>query len=253
MPEVKWNAELYNQQHNFVYKYGENVIEWLDPMFGEKILDVGCGTGQLTDIIHNSGAIVTGIDASPEMIKRAKESYRNIEFFVKDAIDFSFDATFDAVFSNATLHWVNKQKEALLCIYNVLKKGGRFVFEMGGKHNIQSIHNAIGNAMKEEGVANEMPGESNYFPSVAEQCRLLEEVGFTVSDVMYFKRPTRLEDEDGMKLWIAQFCGFFFKNVSSELEEKITARAVESLRKTNYQKGNWNADYVRLRIKAIKE
>lgn len=253
MPEVKWNAELYNQQHNFVYKYGENVIEWLNPRFGEKILDVGCGTGQLTDIIHNAGAIVTGIDASPEMIRSAKENYNNIKFFVKDATDFSFEEKFDAVFSNATLHWVNKQTEALQCIYNVLKEGGRFVFEMGGKHNIDSIHDAIKNAMKEEALFNEIPGENNYFPSVAEQCRLLEEVGFTVSDVMYFKRPTKLEGEDGMKLWIDQFCGFFFKNVSSGLTEKIKLKAIESLRKTNYQKGNWNADYVRLRIKATKE
>lgn len=157
------------------------------------------------------------------------------------------------MFSNATLHWVNKQKEALHCIYNVLKDKGRFVFEMGGKNNIKSIHSAIKNAMKEEALQDDMPNENNYFPSVAEQCALLEEVGFTVSDVMYFKRPTRLEGEDGMKLWIDQFCGFFFRNVSNDLREKITKRAVESLRKTNYQKGNWNADYVRLRIKAIKE
>lgn len=253
MPEVKWNTELYNQQHNFVYKYGENVIEWLNPRIGEKILDVGCGTGQLTDIIHHAGAMVAGIDASPEMIQKAEESYHDIKFFVRDATNFSFEEKFDAVFSNATLHWVNKQKEALQCIYNVLKDGGRFVFEMGGKHNIESIHNAIRNAMKQEELEDKIPNQGNYFPSVAEQCTLLEEVGFTVSDVMYFKRPTKLEGEDGMKLWIAQFCGFFFKNVSNELKERITVNAIENLKQTNYRNGNWNADYVRLRIKAIKE
>ena len=253
MTELKWNTDLYNQQHNFVYKYGENVIEWLDPQKGEKILDIGCGTGQLTNKIHGTGAIVTGIDASQEMIRKAEENYSDIKFFVKDATDFSFDSKFDAVFSNATLHWINKQKETLQCIYNVLKKGGRFVFEMGGKHNIESIHNAIKKAMKEEGVEDKIPDHLNYFPSVAEQCALLENVGFTVSDVMYFKRPTRLEGEDGMRLWIDQFCGFFFKNISNELKEKITAKAVQNLRKTNYRNGDWNADYVRLKVKAIKK
>jgi trans-aconitate methyltransferase len=253
MPELKWNAELYNQQHNFVYKYGEGVIEWLDPKKGERILDVGCGTGELTNKIHQAGAIVTGIDASLEMIKKGQENFSDIKFFVKDATDFSFNETFDAVFSNATLHWINKQQEALQCIYNVLGKGGRFVSEMGGRHNIESIHRAIKGAMKEEGVENKIPNDLNYFPSVAEQSALLEKVGFTVSDVKYFKRPTKLEGEDGMKLWIAQFCGFFFKNVSKELKEKITAKVVERLGQTNYQNGNWNADYIRLRVKAIKE
>ena len=253
MPEVNWNTELYNLQHNFVYKFGENVIEWLDPQVGEKILDVGCGTGQLADIIHNAGAVVTGIDASPEMIKRAKENYDDIEFFVKDATDFFFDEKFDAAFSNAALHWINKQEEALHCICDALKQHGRFVFEMGGKHNIENIHGAIRCVMMEEGMENQIPDESNYFPSVAEECELLEKVGFTVSDVMYFKRPTKLEGEEGMKLWINQFCGFFFKDVSKELKETITTRAVQRLRNTNYQEGEWNADYVRLRIKAIKE
>jgi ubiquinone/menaquinone biosynthesis C-methylase UbiE len=90
MPELKWNTELYNLQHNFVYKFGENVIEWLDPQKGEKILDVGCGTGQLADIIHHAGAVVTGIDASLEMINRREENYDDIEFFVKDANPFFF-------------------------------------------------------------------------------------------------------------------------------------------------------------------
>src|SRR5215467_15924923 len=203
MPEVKWNTELYNLQHNFVYKFGENVIEWLDPQVGEKILDIGCGTGQLADIIHHSGAFVTGIDASPEMIKKAQENYDDIKFFVKDATDFSFEEKFDAAFSNAALHWISEQEKALQCICDALKQHGRFIFEMGGKHNIESIHCAIRSAMGEEGLV--IPGDSNYFPSVAEQCDLLEKVGFSVSDVMYFKRPTKLEGEDGMNLWIAQF------------------------------------------------
>jgi len=253
MPEVKWNTELYNLQHNFVYKFGENVIEWLDPQVGEKILDVGCGTGQLADIIHNAGAVVTGIDASPEMIKEARASYHDIKFFVRDATDFSFEEKFDAAFSNAALHWINKQEEALHCICDSLKQRGRFVFEMGGKHNIENIHNAIRCVMMEEGMKAPVPDESNYFPSVAEECELLEKVGFTVSDVMYFKRPTKLEGEEGMKLWIDQFCGFFFKGVSTELKERVTTNAVQRLRDTNYQEGEWNADYVRLRIKAIKE
>jgi trans-aconitate methyltransferase len=212
---------------------------------------VGCGTGELTNKIYAAGATVTGIDASREMIGKASEKYNEIEFFVKNASDFSFEEKFDAAFSNATLHWINKQKEALQCIYNALKKNGRFVFEMGGKHNIESIHDAIRTAMREEGI--EDPGDQNYFPSVAEQCVLLEKVGFTVTDVMYFKRPTALEGEDGMKLWIAQFCGFFFKNISNELREKITAKAVQNLKQTNYRNGTWNADYVRLRVKTVKE
>jgi len=253
MPEVKWNTELYNLQHNFVYKFGENVIEWLDPQVGEKILDVGCGTGQLADIIHNAGALVTGIDASPEMIKKARENYDDIKFFVRDAADFSFEEKFDAAFSNAALHWIARQEEALHCICDALKQHGRFVFEMGGKHNIENIHSALKCVMMEEGLTNHIPDESNYFPSVAEQCELLEKVGFMVSDVMYFKRPTKLEGEEGMTLWINQFCGFFFKDISGELKERITTRTVQRLRNTNYQDGEWIADYVRLRIKAIKE
>ena len=151
------------------------------------------------------------------------------------------------------MHWISDQQNTIKCIDNNLKEGGRFVFEMGGKHNIENIHCAISNVMMEERLEDRLPVVSNYFPSVAEQCELLEKVGFSVSDVMYFKRPTKLEGEDGMKLWIMQFCGFFFRGVPDELREKVTAKAVQRLRNTNYQDGEWNADYVRLRIKAIKE
>ena len=252
MPVINWNVSLYDTKHNFVSKYGEDVISWLAPQSGERILDVGCGTGTLTEKLAENGAIVTGIDASAEMIAKAKEAYPNIQFFVKDATNFSFDEPFDAVFSNATLHWINDQEKALQCIYNSLKQGGRFVFEMGGKHNIESIHNAVKKALMEEAFENNTNVVSNYFPSVAEQAMLLEKVGFEIRNVACFKRPTKLEGEDGMKNWIVQFCGFFFKNISAEQKEKIIGKAVEYLRPKNYQDGVWYADYVRLRMKAEK-
>ena len=253
MPQVKWNTTLYDDKHSFVSKYGENVIEWLQPEKGEHILDIGCGTGTLTQKLSESGAIVTGIDASAEMIEKAKTSYPQIEFFVKDATSFSFEEPFDAAFSNATLHWINEQEKALGCIYNSLQPGGRFVFEMGGKHNIESIHQAIKRAMKEAGFQHQLPEASNYFPSVAEQCTLLEKVGFTVTDLSYFKRPTELKGDDGMKNWIVQFCTFFFKNIPASETAKIIDASVELLQPANYKSGKWYADYVRLRVKAVKE
>jgi trans-aconitate methyltransferase len=248
-----WNADLYSTKHNFVFKYGEDLISWLQPKEGERILDVGCGTGELTNELSKSGATIIGIDASEQMIKKAKEQFADIQFFVKDATNFSFDEPFDAVFSNATLHWINDQLKALQCVYNSLKRGGRFVFEMGGKHNIQSIHNAVKKAMEQAGLKDKIPTVSNYFPSVAEQTNLLEQVGFIISDVAYFNRPTVLQGEDGMKNWIVQFCTFFFTQISPEEKENIINRAVDILQPMAYKNGIWYADYVRLRVKAIKE
>lgn len=253
MPEVNWNADLYSTKHNFVFKYGEDLINWLQPKEDERILDVGCGTGELTNELSKSGATIVGIDASEQMIRKAKEQFPNIEFFVKDATNFSFDEPFDAAFSNATLHWINDQLKALQCVYNSLKEGGRFVFEMGGKHNIESIHNAVKKAMEEAGLKDNIPTVSNYFPSVAEQTNLLEQAAFTVTDVAHFKRPTVLQGEDGMRNWIVQFCTFFFTQISPVEKEQVTNRAVELLRPTNYKNGTWYGDYVRLRVKAIKE
>src|SRR6476659_1771760 len=140
---MKWNAALYDNKHAFVAKYGEDVMSWLAPQKDEHILDVGCGTGTLTEKISESEAIVTGIDASPEMIDRARQAYPQIRFFIKDATDFSFDKKFDAAFSNATFHWIKYHSKALKCIYDSLKQGGRFVYEMGAKHNVEKIHYAV--------------------------------------------------------------------------------------------------------------
>src|SRR5438045_399377 len=209
---MKWNATLYNDKHSFVAKYGEDVMGWLAPQKDEHILDVGCGTGTLTQKISESGAMVTGMDASPEMIAKAKQAYPNIKFFVKDATDFFFEKNFDAAFSNATFHWIKEQQKALQCIYNSLKPGGRLVYEMGAKHNVESIHDAVKKVLSEEGFYANANISVNYFSSAAEQAVMLEKIGFTISNIMQFDRPTELIGEDGMKNWIIQFGQPFFKN-----------------------------------------
>ena len=114
--DMEWNTNLYDQKHDFVSRYGEDVIKLLDPKSGEEILDVGCGTGDLAGIIGKTGANVTGIDSSEEMIIKAREKYPNIGFMIKSADNFSFDKKFDAVFSNATLHWVLEKEKAINCM-----------------------------------------------------------------------------------------------------------------------------------------
>lgn len=247
-----WNAGLYDSKHAFVYKFGEDVVGWLNPQEGERILDLGCGTGHLANQIRSYGAEVIGIDSSAEMVAKAKAAYPDGVFYIKDATDFAFDKKFNAVFSNATLHWVTEAAKAAECVYNSLAPGGRFVLEMGGKNNIKSIADAVKQAMEAEGEGDKLPGAFWYFPSVGEYTTLLEKQGFTVLQVQYFNRETALTGEDGMADWIRMFGNLFFKHISNQQAEKVTARAVAALRSTCYRNNTWYADYVRLRVKAIK-
>src|SRR5471030_3268425 len=128
---MKWNAELYDDKHAFVFQYGESVLELLDVKPGERILDLGCGTGHLTKKIQEEGAEVVGIDASPEMIAQAKENYPELDFIVANGADFSFDEPFDAVFTNATLHWIHDADCVIKSVDKGLKPDGRFVGEFG--------------------------------------------------------------------------------------------------------------------------
>jgi len=128
--DTKWNADLYDDKHGFVSKYGEDLVDVLAPQKGERILDLGCGTGYLADLIAKSGATVIGIDSSLDMINKAKAEYPKLEFKVQSATDFHFDEPFDAIFSNATLHWVLDKESAIDCMYTNLKRSGRLVIIM---------------------------------------------------------------------------------------------------------------------------
>ena len=139
MKSSKWNVPLYNEKHNFVYQYGKGVIEMLDPQPGERILDLGCGSGELTAEIAEVAGEVAGFDSSAAMIDTARSRFPHLDFEVKDATNFSYDRPFDAIFSNAVLHWVTDKEPAIQCMYKNLKKGGRIALEFGGKGNVGQI------------------------------------------------------------------------------------------------------------------
>jgi trans-aconitate methyltransferase len=249
---VKWNASLYDQKHSFVFKYGEEVLALLNPQRGERILDVGCGTGHLTKLIAEAGAEVVGIDNSPEMIEAARAASPDINFVVADAADFSFTEPFDAVFSNAALHWVTEAEQAVVCMAQSLKQGGRFVIELGGKGNIAAITRAVREAIWE--VLQVKVEHGRYYPSVSEYSGLLERHGLLVRRAVLFDRPTKLEaGEQGLRNWIAMFDQGVMSNVPDDSKEQVIRKVEDKTRCILFADGYWFADYRRLRMVAHKE
>jgi trans-aconitate methyltransferase len=253
MPEILWDSKLYDKQHHFVSAYGADVLQWLAPKPSEDILDVGCGTGQLAAQISKSGTNVFGIDASRDMITSAKINYPEIGFEVVDATKLPYREIFDAIFSNATFHWIDNQPALIEGLYNSLKPGGRLVAEFGGKGNIKSITAAISLAAKNLGLADKVMKDFWFFPSVATYTVLLEKQGFEVEQAWLFDRPTKLNGENGMYDWISQFAQHAFKNLTTDEAEAIKSLAVSILKPNYFIKGEWVADYRRLRIKAWKK
>ncbi len=248
-----WNASLYNDKHSFVFKYGEDLLELLRPQNGERILDLGCGTGYLTSIISASGADVVGIDSSLEMVTKAKATYPQLDFQVQNATDFHFDEHFDAVFSNAVLHWILEKEKAVDCIYNNLKRRGRFVMEMGGRNNVARIIKALQKSLVKNGFVKNADMPLWYFPALGEYASLLESKGFTVTYATYYDRDTKLnDDKEGIKDWLKMFARNYFNGIEESRVDDILNEVQALLEPTNYINGNWYADYKRLRLVAFK-
>jgi len=249
----KWNVSLYNDKHDFVFKYGEDLVDVLAPQSCENILDLGCGTGHLTNIIASSGARVTGIDNSIEMIEKAKAAYPGIEFRVLSATDFFFDKSFDAILSNAVLHSVLEKEKAIDCMYRNVKRNGRLVIEMDGKRTVEKILTALDEGLVKHGFEENSRLLVNYFPSIGEYSSLLEKRGFKVVYAAHYNRETELKDaENGIKDWIKMFRSPLLKSIPDETVNIILDEVQESLRPTCFRNGKWFADYKRLRIIANK-
>lgn len=250
----KWNPELYDGKHAFVSKYGEELVEILAPQPGETILDLGCGTGYLTRLISESGAHVIGIDNSEEMIDKAKRQYPGIDFRIMDADDFNFKSSLDAIFSNATLHWVLNKQKAIECMFDSLKSGGRLVLEMGGKDNVNGIIAVLKASLVKHGFAKEAGINTWYFPSLSGYTSLLESKGFRVTNAAHYDRETKLEDSDnGIKDWLSMFGSAYFRGINENETKKILGDVQQNLKDTHFREGSWYADYKRLRIVATKK
>jgi trans-aconitate methyltransferase len=249
-PPTTWNPELYEARHAFVWQLAGGVLELLAPQPGERILDLGCGTGQLTRKIADSGAEVLGLDASPEMIGQARQNYPELRWFLRDASSMNFNGEFEAVFSNAALHWMLDSGAVAAGVARALKRGGRFIAEFGGKGNISQIESAI------QTVASSYyetpPLKRTFYPSVGEYAGLLESCGLEVTFAHLFDRQTPLDSADGMKNWIHQFKWYFFDSLPPARAEQALQETIELLKPALFRDGRWWADYRRLRIAAIK-
>lgn len=250
--EATWNAALYDEKHSFVWKMAAGLIEMLEAKPGERILDIGCGTGHLTSQIAATGAHVTGIDRSAEMIEQARTAHPALHFEVADARELSFPQPFDAVFSNATLHWINEPERVVTAIASVLCPGGRFVAEFGGKGNIAGLMSALTRAWTNLQLPEPFPNPW-YYPSIAEYTSLLALHGLETNYAALFDRPTPLEDgARGLSNWLDMFGGCISEKVPTHLRETLKQEVEREARAELFHDGRWVLDYRRLRLVARK-
>lgn len=247
-----WDAALYDQQYGFVWQQAVDLVGLLSAQPGERVLDLGCGTGHLTALIAERGAETIGIDASPAMIEQARLNFPTLHFEVADGLDFEGPDGFDAVFSNATLHWILESSRVVGRMHELLKPGGRFVGEFGGRGNLHTLLEGLQAAIDETAVA--CPSLTSwYFPSVEEYRVLLERQGFRVRSATLFDRLTPLEGgEGGLRAWMGMFVKWFFRDLTSEDQGRVLSAMEKRLRPILYRNGTWFADYRRLRFYAVR-
>ncbi|QPH53259.1 methyltransferase domain-containing protein [Pontivivens ytuae] len=242
-----WSAQGYAAHARFVSDLGSPVLDLLAPMPGERILDLGCGDGALTARLRDAGAVVTGVDGSADMVAAAQA--RGLDARVMDGHSLIFDGGFDAVFSNAALHWMTEPRAVILGVWNALKPGGRFVGEFGGMGNVAAIRTALIAALSEAGQTADLK-DIWYFPTPDEYATLLAERGFRVESAELIPRPTPVAS--GMRAWLETLAAPVLGKVPGDREaflDRVTELAAPALRDGA---GNWTADYVRLRFSCVK-
>jgi SAM-dependent methyltransferase len=243
-----WDPEGYARNARFVAELGMPVVELLSPKPGERVLDLGCGDGYLTARLVAMGCDVLGIDASSAQVEAARRSGVKAEVMAAEALPFRDE--FDAVFSNATLHWVKAADAAIAGVHRALKPGGRFVAELGGEGCVAKIRAALADGLSRRGLRFE-DLDPWYFPSADEYGDRLEAVSFQVTDIAVFPRPTPLPGE--MVGWLETFARSFTAALDPAEHPRFLAEVQEALRPFLCDRaGRWTADYTRLRFRAVK-
>jgi len=242
----RWTSEAYRRNAAYVPALGSAVLELLSPRPGERILDLGCGEGTLTEKIAASGALVVGIDASAEMV--ASSVARGLDAKVMDAERLTFENEFDAVFSNAALHWVRDHDAMLDSVHRALVPGGRFVAEFGGHGNIAAIQVAIRAVLARRGWGTNI---RRYYATESEYTARLNAHGFSVSQIALIPRPTPLPT--GIRGWLETFERATLDQIPEQEHESFLQEVEDLLRHEVCDvDGHWTAHYVRLRFKAIR-
>jgi SAM-dependent methyltransferase len=241
-----WEAERYAEAGAFVPVLGQPVVELLAPQAGERILDLGCGDGILAEKIVAAGAAVVAVDAAPDLIAAAKT--RGVDARLMDGQRLPFNSEFDAVFSNAALHWMRDADAVIAGVKRALKPGGRFVAEMGGHGNIASVIVALTAVLGKRGIA-AGPLNPFYFPTAEAYRAKLEQAGFAVHEIRILPRPTVLTSD--IEPWLDAFCDAFLGAVPEPDRVAARTETVELLRPVlQAEDGRWILDYVRLRFRA---
>ncbi|HUZ45304.1 MAG TPA: methyltransferase domain-containing protein [Terriglobia bacterium] len=244
----EWKADRYAEHASFVPVLGEAVLGLLDPQPGERILDIGCGDGVLSQKMVETGATVVGVDSAPDMIQAAKR--HGIDARLVDSTELTFKAEFDAAFSNAALHWMKRDPDAVIRgVGRALRPAGRFVAEMGGHGNIAAIVAALVAVLERRGVRNAAELSPWYFPTSTEYQAKLECAGFRVESVELFPRPTLIPTD--MRGWLETFANPFFQVLPDADRAEVFDEVLGLLRPgLCNQAGRWTVDFVRLRFLA---
>ena len=243
-----WDPDRYARVARFVADLGMPVVDLLAPKPGERILDLGCGDGALTKKLADMGVLVVGVDSSSEQIAVAQRL--GLDARVVDGENLHLPPAFDAVFSNAALHWMKKPDAVIAGVWRALKPGGRFVGEMGGAGNVAACRAALTAAVARRGI-DPAPLNPWYFPTAEEYAGKLGAAGFTVRHIELFPRPTPLPTR--LADWFDTFGEAFLAAVPpserAAVKAEAEAAAAPMLKKPD---GSWFADYVRLRFAAVK-
>lgn len=243
---MEWNSTLYDKKHDFVAEYGKGLLEFVPQNAKQSILDLGCGTGTLTAQLADLCDRIVGVDASQNMIDKAKEEFSNIEFKVCDALALPFKKEFDVVFSNAVFHWISDHDALLKNIHKALKPQGVLVCEFGASGNIATIENAFAAACSSRGYSYEPKFN---FPMVEDFDKLLEDNGFVIDRIYDYDRPTVLKDgEQGLVNWMKQFYASELQVMPEHVQTMVLEKVEELTRDTLWNGAEWVADYRRLRV-----